>query len=136
MHATNFLYASFYNVAILFVFIAFIIKASQLYIQMKRRDARESDNSPRLMMLLLLSGAMILMGCLGYFGELAAPPCSGAILPGGSFVTVIATVVNSADQAGVIADCFSRSASTMLTGLLAAAISALIWLFLQNKSAH
>jgi len=133
MQATHFLFASPYNVVILLAVIAFILKAAQLFSMIKDDDKKESDISTGLNMLLMLSGAMILLGCLGYFSELAAAPCSGAILPGGSFVTVIATVVNSADQAGVIADCFAKSASVMLTGLLAAAVSGMIWFVMQRK---
>ena len=135
MHATQFLFASSYNVLILFVFVLFIVKAARLFPKIKSGESDESDISKSLTLLLFLSGAMILLGCLGYFSELATAPCKTATLPGGSFVTVMCTVVESAEQAQELATCFGKSASAMATGLIAAAVSSLIWFSLQQKSA-
>ena len=135
MHATNFLFASSYNILILLAFVAFVAKAIQLYAALNKGNAKESDTATYLNMLLLLSGAMILLGVLGYFSELAASPCKEGTLPGGSFVTVICTVVETTGQADAIADCFIKSRSAMTTGLFTAAVSGLVWFGLQQKIA-
>jgi hypothetical protein len=135
MHATNFLFASSYNILVLFVFVLFAVRAAQLFSLIKRGETNESNFSARLNELLFLSSAMILLGGFGYFSEQATASCRGNLLPGGSFVTIICTVADSAQQAGTIATCFIKSTSAMATGLLAAAVSGSTWFLLQQKLA-
>ena len=82
--------------------------------------------------LLYLSGAAIVLGCLGYFMEMKSSLCLKNVLPGGSFVTIICTVTDSAEKMRDIATCYLKSAASMMTGLLMSLLFALTWLLLHR----
>ena len=84
--------------------------------------------------LLYLSGAAILLGCIGYFMKMRSDVCMQNVLPRGSFVTVLCTVPESAEQLRHIATCFLTSSSVMMTALLSSLILAIVWFLLHYRT--
>ena len=133
METTRFLFVSRMSWLLLPVVLAALwIVIDNIRTQKGRKEFSRISGSPDA--LLYLSGAALLLGCLGYFIEMKSSFCLQNVLPGGSFVTVICTVTDSLEKMRCIAECYSRSASAMMTGLLMSLIIALVWLVLHRYS--
>ena len=133
METTRFLFASCSSWLLLpAVLAALWIIIDDIRSLKQRKEQHSRISSPYA--LLYLSCAAIVLGCLGYFIEMKSSVCLKNVLPGSSFVTVICTVVDSADKMNAIANCYMNSASAMMTGLLTSLLIALVWLVLHRFS--
>lgn len=134
MSRNSFLFANPYNgvlivLAIIAIFFFLMI--------LKRRAGSSTDRSNICLKgssLLVLSGLSVLFGIIGYFSELARACCKEVVLPGSSFVTVVCTVTDSPDHIRSMFMCYSQSASIMMTALLTAMISGVLWMILRARA--
>ena len=127
MNVTCFLFSSPYNVLIVF---PIIVAVYVLYRHMHKSKPHQINIT--LDMLLYISGITILLGTLGFFLEMNRATCD-QFLPGSSFVTIITTVPESAEQITTMATCYGKSTSAMLTGLLSSMVIAIVWYVLSNR---
>ncbi|MBN1478864.1 hypothetical protein EH223_14375 [candidate division KSB1 bacterium] len=133
MNGINFLFAHPTTWLIAAAVLAAIWIAVKTIRTMSQQQEQSTKISVGLNSLLLLSGIVIMLGCLGYFGHMHDAACRDSVLPGSSFVTIITTVVESAEQMNTLADCYIQSSAAVLSGLLAALFIALLWLLLRHR---
>ena len=86
--------------------------------------------------LLYVSGAVILLGCLGYFMQMSQSICRDNLWPGSSFITVVVTVTDSAEKIRNLTTCYSNSAVVMMTAFLACLLVSLLWYVLHSRIRH
>lgn len=125
MNVPSFFVASPFNILIVLPIVVAI------YVVYRYVQNNEPEKvSATLDIVLYLSGITILFGALGFFLEMNRAACK-PFSPGSSFVSIICTVPESAEQVSTMATCYGRSASVMLVGLFASLILALVWYMLR-----
>ncbi|MBN1561471.1 hypothetical protein JW998_14565 [candidate division KSB1 bacterium] len=109
----------------------FLQKFYQLFL-IKNHNLRTLRNGLGTLALLGLLSAVL--GLCGYFYELLANGMR-TVLPGGSLITVVCTVTDSAKQIIDIHNCYIRTSTVMMASLFVAMLIGLLWYVLMNKIA-
>ncbi|MBN1465150.1 hypothetical protein JXA02_05270 [candidate division KSB1 bacterium] len=110
----------------------FLYKFYQLYLIKNHtiRTLRKGVHS-----LALLGLLSLLFGLSGYFYELLVFGMQ-LVLPGGSLITVVCTVTDSAEKIIDIHNCYVRTSTVMMASLFVAMLIGLLWYALMNKIAQ
>ena len=111
--------------------VLFFFKFYNLYILKNHniKTVRKGIHSMALLGLLSL-----LIGLTGYFYELLLNGIQ-TVLPGGSLITVVCTVVDSPDRIINIHNCYIRTSTVMMASLFVFMFLGLLWYVLMNKAA-
>lgn len=133
MHGISFLYTNRIIWFIAMAVFAAIWITIKIFRNMNQQAEQSKKVAQRLNWLLLLSGMVIVLGCIGYFWNMQNAVCRDNLLPGSSWLTIITTVVESTEQLHAIADCYIKSTSAILSGLLTTLCIAPIWFALRQR---
>lgn len=110
--------------------VAFFIKFYKLYLV---KDYRTKRLRKGIDIVGYFGAFSLALGFTGYFYELLFYGVD-TVYPGGSFITVITTVIDSQQRIMDITNCFIASSTVMLASLFSTLFMALLWYILNNKA--